>query len=47
MDLKDWQLRDFPVELKNRAKAAAARQNKTLKNWVIEAVQNYLKKGAK
>ena len=40
-------LRDFPEELQRRAKAAAAMQGITLKQLVVKALEEYLKKKKK
>ena len=37
-------IRNFSPELLRKAKAAAALQGKTLREWVIEAIQEKLKK---
>lgn len=40
-------IRGVPSDLIRRAKSAAALQGITLREWVIEAIQEKLRKGAK
>ncbi len=39
----DWMIEDFPVELKNKFKAEAALKNKTMKEYLVEIIQNVVK----
>jgi predicted HicB family RNase H-like nuclease len=46
-DVTNLNIRNFSSELLRKVKAAAALQGKTLRQWVIEAIQEKLKRGAK
>jgi predicted HicB family RNase H-like nuclease len=43
-DKSNLHLRGVPVSLIRRAKAAAALEGKTLRMWVIEAIQEKIRK---
>jgi len=45
--MKVLNLRGLPDDLVRRAKASAALEGVTLKDWVMKAIQEKLKKGAK
>ena len=40
-------LRKFPVDLQRRVKAAAALKGVTMKDFIVQALEEYLRKGAK
>ena len=46
-DQKTITLRNVPTHLWRAAKAQAAGQGETMKNWIADAIQDKLKKGAK
>jgi hypothetical protein len=44
---KALNLRAVPADLMRRAKSAAALQGTTLREWVLKAIEEKLRKGAK
>lgn len=44
METMIFNIKNFPVELHRRAKAAAAIEGKSLKDWLIEAIKEKLER---